>query len=225
MNEAFRQAGTLNEFYEELDAIVANCKSTLVWQTDREGKRVKLKTRIISYKLEIDQTLIMLPLGEVESFKKKLDYFIYDEKDGILFKGRFLRNDQERVILRADENVFLREKRVFHRVYFQYTKVYVDVSYGQKLEFHSLLLKDISEDGYGLLITGAMSKALLAGMTLGITKIHSIKLPRPLEGKIIHSTILEEDEDPKRTKVKLGVKFHKKSKLIELVKKAMKSEI
>lgn len=221
MKESFRQAGTINEFHEELETIVKRSKDILIWQTDQQGKRVKVGARILNFKIEPQQTLITVASAGMDNLKKKLDYFIYDEADGILFKGNFLRADLKNAVLRVDDNVFLKEKRMASRHYFQFTKVFVDVNYGERLNFHNLLLRDISEDGFGLLITGAMSKALLEGMTLGLIKIHSVELPRPLEGKIIHRTVLEENEDPKMTKVRLGVKFHKKSKLVQLINKAM----
>ena len=221
MKDSFRQAGALTEFYGQLETIIKRCQDILIWQTDEQGKRVKQTARVVSYSANEDQTLINLGADSFDAFKKKLNIFIYDEDDGILFKGKFLRYDQKLLVLRADENVFLREKRHFDRWHFQYTKVFVDVQYGGRIDFHDLLLKDISEDGYGLMVTESKSKALLVGMELGITKIHNIELPRPLEGKIIHRSVLEQHEDPKRTKIKLGVKFNKKSKLVNLVMKAM----
>lgn len=221
MKDAFRQAGTVNEFFGELESISINQTDLLVWQTDVTGKRNKINAKITSYKNEAEQTLIVLSSPELDKLKKKLSYYIYDEKQGILFKGNWLRHEHHDAVLRADDNVFIREKRETQRLYFQYTKVFVDVKYGSKIDFHGVLLKDISEDGYGLLVTESMSKALLVGMELGITKLNSIDFPRPLNGKIVHRTILAQKDDPKQTKVKVGVKFNKRSKLIELVRKAM----
>jgi hypothetical protein len=221
MKDSFRQAGAVSEFYSELETIIERCQDILIWQTDDTGKRQKLKAKLVSYTGDDSQTLITMNAENFESFKKKLSIYIYDELQGILFRGKFLRYNQNLFVIKTDDNVFLREKRDEDRLYFQYTKVLVDVLYGDKLNFRELLLKDISEDGYGLLVPQSMSNAFLEGMNLGIIKLNSIEFPRPLEGRIVHRTVIDKKDDPKKTKVKLGVKFHKKSKLVQLVMKAM----
>lgn len=224
MKDSFRQAGALSEFYTQLQSIIHRCEDILIWQMGEDGKRVKLNAKIVAYRPDSHQTLITIASVQLNLLKKRLGIFIYDERQGILFKGKFLRNEGEDLVLRADENAYLRENRYSSRLCFQYTKVFVDLKYGDKIDFHDILLKDISEDGFGLLLPESMAKAFIVGMNLGITKLNSIILPRPLAGKIIHRTIMEKNDDPKKTKVKLGVKFHQKSNLIKLVMKVMNNE-
>ena len=149
---------------------------------------------------------------------------MYAKEDGFLLKGKFQRQDRDFYVILMDENVFLREKRKTDRFQFQYTKIYTDVLYGEKISFQGLLLKDISEDGYGLLMNEAKSKAFVEGMQLGITKISTIELPRPLNGSIVHKTLTKDKGEERLNIVRLGVKFHKPSKLINHIKKAMQED-
>lgn len=224
MKENFRPAGTVTEFYGELDSMIKNKRELLVWQTDHQGKRIKINANIITYKTDHWQTLITINSSSLDKLKKRFTFFMYAKEDGFLLKGKFQRQDRDFYVILMDENVFLREKRKTDRFQFQYTKIYTDVLYGEKISFQGLLLKDISEDGYGLLMNEAKSKAFVEGMQLGITKISTIELPRPLNGSIVHKTLTKDKGEERLNIVRLGVKFHKPSKLINHIKKAMQED-
>jgi hypothetical protein len=221
MKDEFRLAGTLKEFYGELENQKKAKSKILLWQTDANGKRSTCEAIMQGYLANKDQTTITLKPESGESFDQKLPFFIYEEKKGMLFKGRYENFVNGILRVLAENKVFLKEKRLVSRVNFHYTKVFVNIQYGKKIDLQHIKLKDISEFGFGLLCTESMAKALTLGVELGIKSINGIEMPDGLDGIITHKTSSNKVKGTKGGLKLVGVKFDKQSKLIGKVIKTL----
>lgn len=223
MKNGFRVAGTLKEFYGELENLKKSQGNILIWQTSDSGERSTFDAKVFSYLANKDQTTINIkPEDSAKSFNQTLPIFIYEEEKGILFKGRYDSFVSGTLKVLADDKVFLKEKRDVARINFHYTKVLVDVIYGEKLTFKGLKLKDISEFGFGILCTESMANALKIGIELGITNLNKVEMPIVLEGVVTHKTSSDRVKGAKKGIVLVGVKFHEQSKLITKVIETLK---
>jgi hypothetical protein len=222
MKDEFRLAGTLKEFYGELETLKKVKSKFLLWQTDDKGKRHTFEAIMQSYLANKDQTIITLKPEPGKSFDKTRPFFIYEEVKGMLFKGNYENfvNDVLRIL--ADDKVFLKEKRSVFRVNFHYTKVFVNLKYGNKIDFEHIKLKDISEYGFGLLCNETMARALVVGVELGITNINGLEMPTRLDGIITHKVSSEKVKGAKKGLTLVGVKLNQQSKLIGKVIKTLK---
>lgn len=213
MRDSFRPAGALKEFYGELDGLKKSQSQIVVWQTDKSGERNQYNGMIKSYLANKTQTVINLTIPGTCQFDDQSSIFIYEEIKGILFKGQYEHFVNGNLKLIADDRVFLKEKRNCQRVVFQYTKVSVDLKYGQTLDLNKQKLKDISKFGFGILVSEKIAKGLKLELDLNIKSINGIEMPVSLEGEIVHKTC----QDRKNGIYIIGVKFKSESKLISKV--------
>ena len=84
--ENFRPAGTLSQFLTDLKSSKVNEGSLMVWQTVK-GKKKVLKGSYSSHKKEKDKTVVNIHLEKNHSFDKDSPIYLYEEVNGILFKG------------------------------------------------------------------------------------------------------------------------------------------
>ncbi|MBT4793396.1 MAG: hypothetical protein HON90_17625, partial [Halobacteriovoraceae bacterium] len=157
MKGTFRVAGELAQFYGELDALKKTKKTLLVWQTNAEGNRATYDGIIKSYLANKVETVINIGIENAENMATDLPIFIYEDDKGILFKGEFKHYMNGLLKIKADEKVFLKERRSCQRINFHYTSVYVNVQFSQKLDFHKIKLKDISIQGFSIFTTETMA--------------------------------------------------------------------
>jgi len=211
----FRPGGNIDEFYDKLESLKLKQSQLLFWQTTSSGERKTVGCVISSYSTNNTKTSINLKGLEVENFQKQLPVFIYEDESGILFKGKYESFADDNLQVIAEEKVFFKEQRDTYRVKFHYTNVYVDLKFGQKLDFHKIKLKDITEMGFGVIVDQNMAIAFKEGMELNITKLNEVEMPIPLEGLIAHKTPTSKIKGHKKGSVLLGVKFSKPNKLLK----------
>lgn len=222
----FRPAGTLKEFYGVLDNLKIKSDSFLCWQTNIIGKRKTFHGKLRSYLANKITTTIDLEVS-VEDFKgadKSLTIYLYEQDKGLLLKANYDSYVNGNLKLIADEKVLLREKRQQQRVLFQYTPVYVDIMYGDKISFNKIKLRDIHDEGFGIICTESMTKGLIPGIEVNITKINNIEMPIEIKGQIVHKTETEKVRGQKKGNFLVGVKLNQKSKLLQKVIESYKFE-
>ncbi len=217
MNFGFRPAGAVTEFYGQLEQLSKAEEKVLVWQTNTKEERTTVYSTIKSYLASKDNTIINISLQDDTKLAQELPVFIYDESNGVLFKGSVEHQINKTVKIKAFDNVFLKENRSVRRVNFQYTKVMVDITYGKKLNFHGLRLKDISENGFSIWVNSKMAQGFKKNIEVNLDLINNIEIPIELEGMIVHKTSGEKVMGGRKEAVLIGVKFHQKSKLIKKV--------
>lgn len=223
----FRPAGTLKEFYGVLDNLKIKNDAFLCWQTSPQGKRKTFKGKLRSYLANKITTTIDLEVS-TQDFKgvdKGLTIYLFEEDKGLLLKSKYDSFINGNLKLIADEKVLLREKRMNQRVLFQYTPVHVDLVYGDKIPFTKIKLRDIHESGFGLICTESMTKGLIPGIEINLTKINGIEMPIEIKGNIVHKTETEKVRGQKKGNFLVGVKLNQKSKLLQRVMESYKNEV
>jgi hypothetical protein len=213
MSNEFRIAGTIHEFFSDLDGLKLNDHYLIIWQNNAKGEKVIVEGSFDSYFEEKGRTFIQARLEKNLSFLKDNPVFIYEKIQGILFKGRFEFCINNVLKIMADDKVFLKEKRSVHRFYFSYTTVNaliktIHPDSGKELS-DEVRLNDITTHGLAFRVSVSRAASILVGSSIKLEVIHGIRLPEPISG----------------TKVKIiGVKFDKPSKLIGAVINQMKAQ-
>ena len=217
MIEKYRIAGTLKEFYKQLDLLSGKNNEILIWQNQNDGQRKKILATLDSYLIDSTQAYINLKISEKIQLDKQLEIFIYAQTDGILFKGYYESFVNNSLKISAHDKVLLREKRSEDRLNFHYTSVQVNIIYQQKLEFKAIRLKDISELGFGILCNEVKAKAFEVGADLALSSIGKVQLPMSLQGKIKHITSSKKVVGVKNDLFYIGVELDQPSKLVSKI--------
>ena len=92
-----------------------------------------------------------------------------------------------------------------------------DILIEGKVPFNNLMVKDISKNGVGLICHEKLMKGLKLGMEVELVSIHSINLPRPINGTITHKSKSSKHNKLKSGFYQIGIKFEYSSKLIKSV--------
>ena len=214
--ENFRPAGTLSQFISDLKASKKNKNSLMVWQTVK-GKKHVLRGTFASLKKDKDITVVNIALEKNHSFDKESPIFLYEESNGILFKGEYSFYVNLNLKLVIDDKVFLREKRKSSRFGFHYSDVTILVKYDNKLM--ECNLKDVSELGYAFQVKHKLASVYKPGETIELAEVHGIKLPKTISGKIVH--VGKSPHKWSKDMTIVGVKFNRKSKLFTVIAKEM----
>ena len=216
MSLNFRVAGEVQEFYEELDQLTADMAQVLIWQTDIQEERTAVKANFVSYEGSSDGTLInIMPITPV-IFDESIPFYIYEESQGILFKGKYDSREKKVYKIKADDKVFLKERRKARRLYFQYNDIRVDIKSNGKT-YRKCKLLNISDAGYGMKISPELASTLIGGSEVELVGIHSIKLPESVVGKVIHSTPTEEIKNIDNGAFVIGLRFIRPNMLLKKV--------
>lgn len=219
MQDEFRLAGNIEEFLNQLESLKGHSKNLLIWQSSKQ-KKSKLKASFKSVETQTDRMIVSIVLEDIISFIQKDPIFIYDEKLGLLFKGQYEFCVNKNLKLAVDDKVYLKEKRKHTRHAFHYTKVEGHLNY-QGINIGNLLIKDINELGAGVIASKTITDKLKVGLEVALTHIHVVELPRPITAKIVHITPYKKVRGLGKDAFLLGIKFTKKSKLIDKVVKAL----
>lgn len=212
--DSFRPAGTLSQFISDLKA--SKGEKLMVWQTVN-GKKVVLKGSFSNHKKEKNRTIVNIALDKSHSFDQDSPIYLYEELNGILFKGEYSYYVNKNLKLIIDEKVFLREKRKSSRFNFHYSEVLVDLEHEKaKFEFK---LKDVSDLGYSIEVKNKIATHFKEGETIKLLSVHGVKLPKAIPGKIIHNS-KSPHKWAKGTSI-IGIKFNRKSKLFSMIAKQM----
>lgn len=219
MAEKFRLAGNVREFFSDLKNLKGVESSLTIWQSSIHGKKI-LKGKFLSYEKDLDNLFINLELNKVESLNQESDVYMFSEKEGILFKGKYQFCVANKLKVLADEKFYLKEKRENNRFFFHYSKV--DLKVSQKREDISntqkVFLKDISNMGMAFLVTKSKQNSFHIGQRVYLESVSGIELPKPLPGVVKHITL----NTKKLAQIDgkyfhIGVEFDKSSKLLEKV--------
>ncbi len=214
--ESFRPAGTLKQFLSDLKSSKDNKKSLMVWQTVKDKKHL-LRGTYSSHSKNKEKTIVNIELDKNHSFDQGQPIYLFEEVNGILFKGEYQFYVNQNLKLVIDDKVFLREKRKSNRFAFHYSNVSVAVKYSNAdFEFS---LKDVSDKGYSILVASRIAKSFIADNDIDLMGVHGIKLPREIKGKIVHVT--KSPHKAESNKSIVGIKFNKKSKLFSIIAKEM----
>ncbi len=213
----FRPAGSLKEFYDELEIIKKNKSRVLVWQKVNSNKRTTYYGIMKSYLANKIKTSINLEIEDAIKFDKGSEIFIYVEELGLLFKGQYDSFVNNSLKIVAEDKVLLKEKRENQRMVFNYTKVLVDILLEGKIPFNNVKLKDITELGIGLICNEKLMKGLKKGMGVEITSINSVQLPQTISGEIVHRSKPSKHNRIASGHYQIGVLYQKPSKLIKKV--------
>jgi hypothetical protein len=229
MATGFRLAGTIQEFFTDLDALKNKEHYFIIWQNDQRGEKVIVEGSFDSYFEEKGRTYIQAKLDKNLSFIKDNPVFIFEKLQGILFKGRFEFCINNILKIMADDKVFLKEKRDKQRFYFSYTKVEAvfrtqHPDSGAELT-DTVRLNDITTDGLAFKLSSARAASMPIGSKVWLDIIHGLKLPTPIGGVIAHRSDDARVVKGKDNNLKLiGVKFDQTSELIGAVISQMKAQ-
>lgn len=229
MSNEFRIAGTIHEFFSDLDGLKLKEHSLIIWQNNAKGEKVIVDGAFDSYFEEKTRVFIQARLEKNLSFIKDNPVFIYEKAQGILFKGRFEFCINNVLKILADDKVFLKEKRSVERFHFSYTTVNAKIKTihpdsGKEL-VDEVRLSDITTHGLGFCVSSARAESLPIGASINLEVIHGIKLPTPISGIIAHRSepkLKGKNGGAKDSMV--GVKFDEGSKLIGAVISQMKAQ-
>ena len=215
----FRSNVEIERFYGLLEKIKKSAQEMLLWQTNSEGEKLKVSVQLKSYIVNKSSVTISLTIGpkEFSQIDKESPIYLYDEFEGVLFKGQYESWTNGLLKLTPDPKVLIKEKRSTERTNFFYTKVYSDICYGKKIDFEQIRIKDITSFGVGLLVSEKMAAGLKEGIEVDIKSIHGIELTKSIEGVITHKTPTGKVKGYKAGMVLVGVKFIQESKLIHVV--------
>lgn len=226
MANGFRVAGTLNEFLSDLEILKNTEHSLIVWQNDARGKKNIFDGKYQSFTQDKDKTIINIKLDKNYTFEKDNPVYIFEKDKGILFKGRYEYCINCVLNVLADNRVFLREKRIKSRFYFNYTKVKTNINITiepDKIINLSVNIRDISPEGFAFRYDKNKSKIFSPGMQVELANIGGIELPRSLAGELRHiSNYKDVGALAGSDTVVVGVKFTNPSKLIKKVIEAVK---
>lgn len=228
MAQGFRIAGTLNEFFNDLDRLKNSQHKLIIWQNNYRNEKIIVEGIFNNYGQEKGNTYIFFDLEKTLAFIKDNPVYIFEKAEGILFKGRFEHCVNNSLKVLADNKVFLREKREERRFYFLYTKVTAVIELHMKsTDSHvaqKIILHDITPDGFAFLLTNDQLKDIRTKDQIELCGIHGIKFPQPLSGEIVHISEAKNTTAKVQGSKLVGVKFTNSSKLIEIVINEMKKE-
>ncbi|MAZ49669.1 MAG: hypothetical protein CME65_14000 [Halobacteriovoraceae bacterium] len=214
--ENFRPAGTLSQFLTDLKSSKVNEGSLMVWQTVK-GKKKVLKGSYSSHKKEKDKTVVNIHLEKNHSFDKDSPIYLYEEVNGILFKGEYSYYVNQNLKLIIDEKVFLKEKRKSPRFGFHYSDVKIELEYQKKT--YEFKLKDVSDLGYSIELKHKIAEHFKVTQPINLLSVHGVNLPKAIGGSIVY--IQKSPHKWSKGHSIIGIKFNRKSKLFTLIAKQM----
>lgn len=228
MSDKFRLAGSTKEFFVDLKNLKKTDHDLLIWQTDESGKKKLVNGKFDNYTLDRDKILIDIVMDKTLAFNQDSDVYILEKVKGILFKGRYDFCVAGKLRLHADEKFYLKEKRANDRFFFNYTEIPIEIKYekNDKETIQRVILKDVNKNGFGFLCKAKNAGVFQEDMKLSLIKIHSIELPKQINGVVVHKSSFKDTLGHFSGKhVHFGVKFHRANKLIDKVMSAMNAEI
>jgi len=208
MQDSFRIAGNISEFFSELKSIKSAKSPLKIWQTIKNKKHL-FEGHLFDFENEKKHTIVSLELLENSSFDPVHSIYIFDDERGILFKGTYEYCVSKRLKIIADEKVYLREKRKVKRYNFHYNIVNINLSISNQIDLEGIQLKDISEYGFSCLLKDSICEKLKVDQEISLVGINGLILPRKINGVLAHKS-----KNSKRSHLHVGVKFKQKSKLI-----------
>ncbi len=215
----FRDDVEIERFYGLLEKIKKNNQEILLWQSSDDGTKIKFPVTLKSYIINKISVTISLSISgkEFSQLNKDNIIYLYEEDEGVLFKGKYESWVNGLLKISPDPKVLIKEKRSSDRQNFYYTKVFADFLYGKKLNFNQIRIKDITSFGIGLLVSEKIATGLTIGVESDIKAIHGIELPKPIEGRITHKTSTAKVKGYKAGQVLVGIQFAKESIIINTV--------
>lgn len=191
----------------------ANTQSTFfIWYKEND-ERVKSVSKLIS--VNFDSGV----LGTFESTvltEKNIDneIFLFHKEHQILFKGKVINIDNDKVEIDITPKIFMEEKRERGRFYFKKIDVLVKIQVIEKGEEKNYFvnLNNISEGGMCFEVPIEEREKYNTNMTIDLLKIEGIKFPEKIEGHIVHIT--KDKSTQGDDLLNIGVKFKQSSPII-----------
>lgn len=210
MLENLRKCSNIQELKTDIDSIVKENFKVLLWQNNDQEKQV-IDAYLKNFEIIKEKLYINIFSKETNQIERKKIIYLYCDQIKTLIKAKINQLKKNHIQIVVSPSFYLEEKRSLYRMDVLEKNIQIELTKTQihnnvKKDDHATL-KDLCNQGCGLLINASKAGSYQKSMNITIHKIGPYELKSKIHGTVAHITPISSIGSLHENNVLIGIFF------------------